>query len=264
MKMTTFRINLEHDINKRNKIEIEMQTVGQHNEKGNAGDELGFATNWKRAFKKVHTNIKWLNAFAIINEIAAHKILKKFMKEHFKVKDNIIDKIIMKMLDEFQFVKRANIQPVSKDIKTVYAKLFHKDNIKAATKALEGETGGIDKFDLGILAFFSGGVIVLLVFLFLFCIYQNDGKFDEHVLSHIDALNPTMRITFLICYIILASGFVVRVFRKAQVNYLHIFEFDYRFKVQDLELAKAGIMLLFVWVFAYTLNIIEIVMEQDH
>jgi hypothetical protein len=159
--------------------------------------------------------IKWLNAFAIINEIAAHKILKKFMKEHFNVKDNIVDKIVKKMLEDFQFVKRTNIQPVSKDIKTVYAKLFHKDNLKAASQDLEGQTSGIDKNELGILAFFTGGVLVLVVFLLMFCLYQNDGTFDEHVLSHIDAINPTMRITFLMCYILLASGFVVRIYRKA-------------------------------------------------
>jgi predicted DsbA family dithiol-disulfide isomerase len=131
MKISSFRINLEHDISKRNKVDIEMTSLGTYIEKSN--DELGFATNWKRPFKKINTMIKWLNAFAIINEIAAHKILKKFMKEHFKIKDNILDKIVIQMLQEFHFVKRANIQPVTKDMKTVYAKLFTKDNLKVAT-----------------------------------------------------------------------------------------------------------------------------------
>jgi hypothetical protein len=38
----------------------------ENNEEDDA-DELRQATNWKRAFEKVYTNIKWLNAFAIIN-----------------------------------------------------------------------------------------------------------------------------------------------------------------------------------------------------
>jgi len=32
-----------------------------------AKDEIDFATNWDRAFIKIHQEIKWLNAFAIIN-----------------------------------------------------------------------------------------------------------------------------------------------------------------------------------------------------
>ena len=57
-----------------------------------AKDELDFATNWSRAFQKVYREIKWLNAYTIINEIAAQKIIKKFTKEFFVTKDNIIDK----------------------------------------------------------------------------------------------------------------------------------------------------------------------------
>jgi len=158
--------------------------------------------------------IKWLNAFAIINEIAANKILKKFMKEHFKLKDNIIDKIVLRMLDDLEFVKRSNINPVSKDIKTVYAKLFHKGNLKKASDSLEGETGGINKRDLAILSGFTGAVIMMIFYICIYCVYHGDS-FNTSVLDQIEAFNPTMRITFLITYIILASGFVVRVFRNA-------------------------------------------------
>ena len=62
------------------------------------GDELEFATNWKRAFIKLYTEIKWLNSFAVINEIAAQKIIKKFRKECFDIKDNVADKNLYIML----------------------------------------------------------------------------------------------------------------------------------------------------------------------
>ena len=107
-KKSEFKIYLEHDINSANFVSFNLHTrgnVGRNSE----NDELGFATNWTRAFKKIFTMIKWLNAFAIINEIAANKILKKFIKEHFQIKDNIVDKNIMRMLENFAFVKRSNI-----------------------------------------------------------------------------------------------------------------------------------------------------------
>ena len=38
-------------------------------------DELEYATNWRRAFTNLYTHLKWLNAFAKINYIAAFKYL---------------------------------------------------------------------------------------------------------------------------------------------------------------------------------------------
>jgi len=33
-------------------------------------DELEYATNWRRAFNRIFTDLKWLNAYAEINEVA--------------------------------------------------------------------------------------------------------------------------------------------------------------------------------------------------
>ena len=75
-----------------------------------AKDELEFATNWHRAFHHVFREIKWLNAFGVLNEIAAKKILKKYMKEHFVLKDNVLDKSFAKYVESQEFVKRPNVQ----------------------------------------------------------------------------------------------------------------------------------------------------------
>jgi hypothetical protein len=55
-------------------------------------DELEYATNWRRAFTNLYTHLKWLNAYAKINNIALLKIQKKFMKTFFQLKDNVLDK----------------------------------------------------------------------------------------------------------------------------------------------------------------------------
>jgi hypothetical protein len=36
-------------------------------------DELEYATNWRRAFNSIFTHLKWLNAYAEINEVALKK-----------------------------------------------------------------------------------------------------------------------------------------------------------------------------------------------
>jgi hypothetical protein len=63
-------------------------------------DELEYATNWRRAFNKIFTHLKWLNAYAEINYIACLKIQKKFMKNYFFLKDNIIDKKVKELIDK--------------------------------------------------------------------------------------------------------------------------------------------------------------------
>ena len=83
-------------------------------------------------------DIKWINTLAIINEIAANKILKKYIKEHFKIKDNVVDKNVLIMLEQFEFIKRKNIAPLVNDIKVVYAQRFTQGDLKFASKVLEG------------------------------------------------------------------------------------------------------------------------------
>lgn len=66
-------------------------------------DELEYATNWRRAFNKIFTHLKWLNAYAKINYIGLLKIQKKFMKNYFFLKDNVIDKKLKALIDNSQF-----------------------------------------------------------------------------------------------------------------------------------------------------------------
>jgi hypothetical protein len=72
-----------------------------------AKDELEFATNWSRVFVNIYQHLKWLNAYAIINEVAIQKILKKFRKEFFEISDNTMDKQIEHYLNSKMFSNRV-------------------------------------------------------------------------------------------------------------------------------------------------------------
>ena len=54
----------------------------------------------------MYQQLKWLNAFAVINELAMQKILKKFVKEHFDLKDNVIDKNLTEFIKSKSFANR--------------------------------------------------------------------------------------------------------------------------------------------------------------
>jgi hypothetical protein len=54
------------------------------------------------------------------------------MKEHFNLKDNIIDKNVLCVLREMQFCRRTNMSPLMQDFRVVYSKFFTDNNLKKA------------------------------------------------------------------------------------------------------------------------------------
>lgn len=72
-------------------------------------DELEYATNWRRAFNRIFTHLKWLNSYAKINYIAAVKQLDKAMRTYFYLPDNILDKKIHTLLDAKEFAHRKQV-----------------------------------------------------------------------------------------------------------------------------------------------------------
>ena len=61
-------------------------------------DELDYATNWERAMTNIYLEIKWLNAYATLNEHASRYLLKKYMKAFFLFDDNVLDKSVIAIL----------------------------------------------------------------------------------------------------------------------------------------------------------------------
>lgn len=83
LRQQKFQVKLEQKGGDDNRVIIELDINEKDANLDEDQDELREATNWKRAFEKIYTQIKWLNAYAIINQIAAQKILKKFTKNTF-------------------------------------------------------------------------------------------------------------------------------------------------------------------------------------
>ena len=63
-------------------------------------DEFEHMTDWKRVFEKIWQETRWLISYGEINETALRKILKKFVKNFFEIKDNTIKKKLSQIIDE--------------------------------------------------------------------------------------------------------------------------------------------------------------------
>ena len=154
--------------------------------------------------------------------------------------------------------------PWSQDIRSIYAKNFTQGNIAKAKKVLEGSGNQYTTQDLFLLSMFSGGIIAMVLLVLFFMIIENYLYSSSILWDGLAATNPVMRITFIISYILFATGIVIRVFRTHSINYLHIFELDYRHKITEFEFWVAGMTLLFIWTICFCLNILEISLEAKN
>jgi len=93
-------------------------------EQKKVNDEFEFATDWSRNYVEIFTKLRWLNAYARINYIAAQKSLQKFMKSYFMISDNVLDKKLMKFLNEQTFTSKKNVKNILNEIVQSFASKF--------------------------------------------------------------------------------------------------------------------------------------------
>ncbi len=62
-------------------------------------DEFEHMVNWKRVFEQIWQQIRWLISYGQINELALKKILKKFVKNFFAIRDNTIKVRLGQIID---------------------------------------------------------------------------------------------------------------------------------------------------------------------
>ena len=68
---------------------------------------------------------------------------------------------------------------------------------------------------------------------------------------------------FIITYMLFAVGFNISVFKKKEINYIHIFQLSYEHKVSEWQLWKGGVILLFIWTMGFSMNFMEIVLQAN-
>ena len=105
-------------------------------------DEFEHMVNWKRVFEHIWTQIRWLNSYCHINELALRKIMKKFAKNFFAIKDNTVNKKLIDIINSKTFKTPENkmepqLQILSDDLLRFYADCFCKGNTSAARRELD-------------------------------------------------------------------------------------------------------------------------------
>lgn len=104
--------------------------------KSRTKDEFEHMVNWKRVFEQIWVQIRWLISYGQINELALKKILKKYVKNYFAIKDNTLKNKLQQLIDSkyFKIDEEGNdktseeLRMLSDNLLTFYADCFHKGN----------------------------------------------------------------------------------------------------------------------------------------
>ena len=105
-------------------------------------DEFEHMINWKRVFENIWTQIRWLNSYSHINELALRKIMKKFVKNFFAIKDNTVNQKLGEIINSKTFKTpdgkmEPQLQILSDDLLRFYADCFCKGNTSSAREELD-------------------------------------------------------------------------------------------------------------------------------
>lgn len=191
--------------------------------------------NWQRVFESIWMQIRWLKSYNQINELALKKILKKFIKNFFKIKDNTIKKKLEQIVESKEFNRKdsksnRDLRILSEGLLQFYADMFCDGSQSTGRKVLNAQHNRIRTIDAVIIALFLGAIIVMFSFLVFFIVmpdYDPNGQPWSELSSGIE----TFIFCFVIVFIIISTAVNIQIFRQCQVNYTFIFEIDTNHKV---------------------------------
>jgi hypothetical protein len=219
-------------------------------------DEFDHMTNWQQRFEQIWMQTRWLRSYAEINELALKKILKKFVKNFFLIKDNTLNKRLTQIIEQKQFKRLANHKS-SRDIKilcdsiiTFYGDIFTNSNRLKAKQKLNAQNNKIRTKDAGIMFFLAGAIAVALLFWVFFLVYPE----QSHRVNPWDLLlsgEDTYIFTWVIVFILLSCSVCIQVFRAYNVNYSFIFEIDPKHKIIHHQMYRVTMLFFFIWLMCF-------------
>mmetsp|Transcript_13402 Transcript_13402/g.20957 ORF Transcript_13402/g.20957 Transcript_13402/m.20957 type:complete len:105 (+) Transcript_13402:1500-1814(+) len=99
------------------------------------------------------------------------------------------------------------------------------------------------------MAIYGTGTFIMAMFsLFFLIIPSSDKEMTRREEDHryIEPTLSTFRLSFVLIFIIFATGVAVHIFTEFGINYMFIFELDPHYKMTHWQLYKIGLILLFV------------------
>lgn len=216
-------------------------------------DEVGNATNVIRPFKHLYQQLKWLNHFAITNDMAVTKLLGEMNESMLETTEyQLMVRNLETFLENSQFKHHRFIPALCNDIIEIYANMFAGKNKRRAESALE-EQQDVSAGDIIVMSLLNGisvAIIAVMVHNYWKELHHQGGVF----LAQIFQLMPILRLLLYLAYLPFAAGLCIMVWKNHEINYIYIMQIDFKNRMSGYQLWKFGSMVLFVFiVIAYSL-----------
>lgn len=175
------------------------------------------------------------------------------MKNYFHLKDNIIDKKLLSLIDSQNFATRKIVNAQIHELVQFFSENFTNGNKDKAHDLLEQHNAPIRKKDAMLIAYFVG-LLTMITFAFMVLIFmpQSDSMFDRPGAAiEIYANFYVFRFLLMILCTILSTTYAIKILRSYKVNYPFIFDLDPHYKVTYMQLLRVSLMLLTIWAFCF-------------
>jgi len=184
-----------------------------------------------RVFHSLFVHVRWLNAFSKINFIAIQKIIRKYSKTFFILKDNVISHKMLIYVEKKELVKRQKVLALKLRIIDFYAQHFTKGSTKKAQQVLEGHHTEVRRKDALLMTFFCGITSVMVFFFAIFLATRgSDGKYIQHI-NEWAASFPVFRFLLVLIFILAACSVDISILKANRVNFQYIFELDPNYRM---------------------------------
>jgi hypothetical protein len=133
-----------------------------------------------------------------------------------------------------------------------YAKHFTNADKKKAQDLLESHHLGLRRKDAVQMSFFAGAIMIL-VFIILIMLFTPAAYDATTRIMKLYASFPPFRFTFVVVFILAATGIDIMILKKYKVNYLFIFELDPNYKITHVQFFRVAMVFMFIWCMCFML-----------
>lgn len=206
----------------------------------------GAKTKLKRAMQEYYRGLELLKSYAILNRTAFRKINKKYDKA-VQPSDTLA---YLGKVNQAWFVKSGLIDEYITAIEDLYARYFYSANRKVAASKLRRKNRLPDAFTQSV---FRNGLLIGLGLVLSIeglvrgareyygnTIYENGRWIDSPYSERISYIMQIYAGYFLLLLLMFFFCLVARVFHRAKVNYVFIFEFDTRHNLDWRQLVEVS------------------------
>ena len=174
-----------------------------------------------------------------------HKILKKFSKEFFMNKNNHLHEMMTQSLHHLKVTDPEEATQEWLSFRKLFANHFYQGDKHKARLALESHMSRTPVEEVVTISFLCGMIAALIVVLTFFLVVPDQS--NSYHLNEIRNIFPIYRAVLCFSLVILAGGFIIKLFRRYRVNYIYILELDTSNWIWQNTLYQIGLALLAVW-----------------